>query len=519
MALLPLTLVLAAAFALRVIHLGRFSLWLDESATWWNASYPTWRETFFAEVNHGPVWWIVTRAWIGLFGDGEAALRTPAALLNVLSVGLTYALVRHLLRLPDSRVPADPERVALLAAALAALNGFWIEYSQEARMYSALLAESLGLSILMLRWVERRRVADLVAYSALAVLALYTHFYAIWPLLAHACFALTTGLRNRSAGGVRIVAGAALGQLAAVAAFLPWILRAMESPQGISSGGRFPALERLVYSLWRMGVGPSLATIDRPRLDAGFGAFLKEDGLVIGTTALLWAGAIVLGGLRLRRAPRALDFVATGVLVPVAGMLAIYTRVPVLNEKLLIFLAPLLLLLAAVGTGTSFRGVRGLLLAGLVALHVLAALAYHVPAMPGIAQWIVRGHPAGKEQWREARAWVASRQRPGDALLLYPFYLNRPWNYYDRGRLPARELRDVPATVDELRHAAPELARAHGGTLVLSHETDEERTRLLVLLSGVTGLSPTELERKIVRFPRQWGVRVLRWEAAQPGRD
>jgi hypothetical protein len=520
-----LALVLVVALALRVVHLGRFSLWLDESATWWNASYPTWRETFFAEVNHGPVWWIVTRAWIRLFGDGEAALRMPAALLGVLSVWLTHLLAFRLLGSParTGALPRDPafrdfESLALLTAGLAALNGFWIEYSQEARMYTSLLAESLGLSLLMWRWVERQQVTDLVAYFALAVLALYTHYFAVWPILGHACFAFVSGVRERRAGGVRIVAGATLAQVVSLAAFLPWLLRTISaSPEG-SSGGRFPALERLLYSLWRMGVGPSLATVDRPRVEAGFGTFLREDWLVIASTAIAWAGAIALGFVRLRRAPRAWDFVATGLLVPVAGMLFIYSRLPLMNEKFIIFLAPLLLILAVVGTGARLRGRGGLLLAGLVSFHLVAVVAYHAPAAPGIAQWIVRGHPTGKEQWREAHAWVAARHEPGDAILLYPFYVNRSWTYYDRGRRPAREIRVVPAAAQELRSAAPELSPSRGGTLVLSHETDEERARLLLLLARVTAVSPTVLDKRITRFPRQWGVRVLRWEAKQESR-
>ncbi len=525
-------LLLAVAFGLRVLHLGRFSLWLDEGAAWWNASYPTWSETVFAEVNHGPVWWVVTRFWVRFFGDTEAALRMPAALLGVLSVWLTYLLTRRLFESPDpgSGSRADPKpragtrpaphELALLVAGLAALNGFWIEYSQEARMYTALLAESLGMSILLLRWIDRRRVGDLIAYGALSALALYTHYFAIWPILGHAVFALIAGLRRGRAGGWRIVLGTALAQGAAAAAFLPWILRTIGGPHEVSSGGRFPALERLFYSVWRMGVGPSLATIDRPRVDAGFHAFLRDEWLMIGATALIWGGAILLGAVRLRGEPRPRDFIGTGVLVPVVGVLAIQSRLPLMNEKFIIFLAPLLLILAVLGAATAFRGLRAPLLGGLVGIQVLALLAYHAPSAPGIADWIVRGHPVGKEQWREAHDWVRARHHPDDPILLYPFYVNRTWRYYDRDRLPAQELYEIPGTVEELARVVPRLSRAHGGTLVLSHETEEERARLLLTLARVTGTSPEDLDRQIVRFPRHWGVRVLRWESRpSPGRD
>ena len=44
---------------------------------------------------------------------------------------------------------------AVWVTVLAVVNPFWIEYAQEARMYTALLVEALGLSLLYLRWLDR----------------------------------------------------------------------------------------------------------------------------------------------------------------------------------------------------------------------------------------------------------------------------------------------------------------------------------------------------------------------------
>src|SRR5204862_436894 len=74
--------VLSAAVVLRLLRIDDLSLWADEGVTWWNATHGTWGDAVFAESNHPPVWWLVTRAWVGHHPHGEAALRMPAAILG-----------------------------------------------------------------------------------------------------------------------------------------------------------------------------------------------------------------------------------------------------------------------------------------------------------------------------------------------------------------------------------------------------------------------------------------------------
>ena len=143
--------VLAAATLFRWFNLGRQSLYLDESATWWISTRGTWVATALAEPNRGPLWYLVTRAFVHWLGDSEFVLRLPAAALGVLSVWLVWKLARALL--DPLHVPlaagfrgVDPG-APLAVALLAAMHPFWIEYSQEARTYCALLAGSLGLSV------------------------------------------------------------------------------------------------------------------------------------------------------------------------------------------------------------------------------------------------------------------------------------------------------------------------------------------------------------------------------------
>ncbi|MEP7027621.1 MAG: hypothetical protein ABI960_03410 [Candidatus Eisenbacteria bacterium] len=505
---------LALAILLRVSHLGRFPLWLDEAATWWNATRPTWLGTIQAEANLPPAWWLVTRAWIGCFGDGEAALRFPAAILGAVAVALTFVLAARLMEEPAGARAADPRRapllgVPLLATALACLGGFWIEYAQEARMYSLLLVESLLLSILVLRWVDTGRARHAVLYFAIATLALYTHVLAIWTLLGHALFLAGLAAVNRNRAAMGRLLGIVLAQGAAVILFLPWILRILASSVGVSSGHRFPTAPRLVYSFWRLAVGPALAPIDRLRVDAGLPAFVHAEAPVLIVTAGLWALCVVLGLWGMRRRRRSGWFLILMILVQAGGMLALQSSVPLMHEKYLIALAPLLVILAAAGACTAPRPVRPFLATALLLVALASTIAYHFPENVLVRRLFIHGHPNGKEQWRELEASIRARSDPGTVVVLHPAYLQPAWDYYDRGRLTSVGLPLIPATSAALHRALPMLAGADRTFFVLAHDQDAERNRLLGVLARDRGVPDSVLTRKLELFPRQWGLRVL----------
>ena len=93
----PLLYLLFWGAVLRVLNIGAWSLWLDEGAVWSWVTKPTWEGTLFAEANHPPGWWLVTRAWVSVFGDSEASLRAPAAILGALAPYLGWRLGLRLL--------------------------------------------------------------------------------------------------------------------------------------------------------------------------------------------------------------------------------------------------------------------------------------------------------------------------------------------------------------------------------------------------------------------------------------
>ena len=522
-----------AALALRVLRIDRQSLWYDEAATWWNATRSTWVETVWSEANHPPVWWLVTRAWLAFFPGAEAALRMPAALCGAAAVVLAYFLSRRLadpahapsrggFRVGDRAVP-------IAVAALAAVNAFWIEYAQEARMYSALLAEALGLSLLYLRYLDRPRRRTLVAYAAVAALGLYTHYYAGLVVAGHAAHALLLWRRKRRSAAPFSPRPLLLAQGAAALAFAPWLVVLVARRPSVFSHPMSP-FQLLANALWHMGTGPGLATIDAPQPgDETWTTILRALPVVV-APALMWFVPIILGLRAIWRDPGTRDFVLSSVLIPICLALLVSVRWTLVNEKYLIFVAPFLLHLAVVGV-LSVRGPwRVIVVGGLILLHGAALVAYHAPETPGLGRLLVGEHPYGKEQWRDLHRWVVERAGPDDVVLLHAPMVHPAWAFYEsvpeeKGALavapallpPTASSPDLDAA--EVARLYPNLAHAREVFLVLSHQTTHDPYYYSdVVLEALRIVQPDRVwDREKKLFPQAWGVRVHRFYSPTSG--
>lgn len=207
----------AAGIALRWSSLGAESLWFDEGHTAWVGSLPWSRQL---EVIRGdtapPLYYFLLRAWILVFGDSEAALRSLSAAFGTAGIGLFYALARRLLR----------TRPAVVAAAwMFALTSIQIAYAREARYYS--LMSLLGLSnlLLLLRFEESRTPARSCLLVLSMAMSLYTQNLMAFSLLALgiAWFLLPSERPfRRRARDIGLVATAVL------LLYLPWLPSLLE---------------------------------------------------------------------------------------------------------------------------------------------------------------------------------------------------------------------------------------------------------------------------------------------------
>ncbi|MEK6952480.1 MAG: glycosyltransferase family 39 protein [Nanoarchaeota archaeon] len=123
-----LLIVFLLAFLVRLIAIDQ-SLWLDEAVTANVVESYSYSEiiTKFSPTDfHPPLFYLVEKFWINIFGYSEIALRFPSVIFSLITGWMIYLIGK---KMKDANV-------GLFAAALFLFNPLIIYYSQEARMYS-----------------------------------------------------------------------------------------------------------------------------------------------------------------------------------------------------------------------------------------------------------------------------------------------------------------------------------------------------------------------------------------------
>src|SRR3954471_7598806 len=126
----------------RFTRIGHQSFWLDESYTvdLVQRSLGDMLDGVSRTESTPPLFYVLAWLWAKLFGHGEAGLRSLSAVVGTLTVPVAWRAAREWF---------SGARAGLIAAALVAVNPFFVWYSQEARSY-ALLVLMAALSLLFL---------------------------------------------------------------------------------------------------------------------------------------------------------------------------------------------------------------------------------------------------------------------------------------------------------------------------------------------------------------------------------
>ena len=203
--------ILAVGLVLRVWTLGRKSPWLDEAASWQFATSPLPDLLWSTATDvHPPLYFLLLKGWIGVWGDSLEALRALSVAGGMATLYLTYRLALRFVH----------RHVALAVLAWCAVSPIAVFYSQEARMYAVATACALGACYGYVRWVDSdfRSRRALVGYGACAVLALYLHYFTALLLVAIWLHAM---LQSRLAWRPWLAAHAVVALL-----YSPWIATA-----------------------------------------------------------------------------------------------------------------------------------------------------------------------------------------------------------------------------------------------------------------------------------------------------
>lgn len=390
----------ALGLVLRLVGVDQ-TLYADENFTYSivtrNGLAGVWHDVYHTSITPPLHYYL---AWLSVHfgGDRPALVRLPSIVFGTALVPLVFLLGRRI----------GGARGGLVAAAIIALGPFAIWYSDEARNYATMMFLVALSTLALLRALEGGGRRWWVVYALAACAALYSHYTAVFVVVAQAAWGLWTHPAHRRAS---LVAAGAI-----VVGYLPWVpgfLNQRQNKGGIEIIGNLsPLTPSAPFRL------PLQTLVGHPFF--GLSRFPGRVGLVLLALAALTAVTL------LRRRPGGFPGVR-GATASEAGLLVALSLVTTLG--LLVYAAGGTSLFLPRNLSASLPALAAVTAAGLawltrrVPTHVaVAALALLVLGLAVNALKSLRD-PYRRPPYREAARYVESIARPGDPLVEIPLAL------------------------------------------------------------------------------------------------
>ena len=500
--------VVLIGFILRVYRLAAQSLWYDEAVSWYltQMSLPQ-LTTWTANDIQPPLYYYLLWFWVRLAGTSEYALRFPSVLFATLTLPLLWRLARQLFGTLG----------AWLALLLAFLSPFHVYYAQEARMYTLLTLLGLMSSSLWLQLIEalhrgvsapasRNIVWIAIGYAITMVAALYTHYFAVFLLVAHwaswGWIIVRHALHHVTSpdGKARGALWSFLGRfrfilipLAVILLlYIPWLpfLLGRYVQDASYWPGTLSVAEMARRLFLTFTLGETVKEAVGVPLAFGWGILL-----LVCLAILTWASRNLPGFYR----RVALPFVLSWLIVPAAFILLLAWRVPKFNPRYAILAWPALVLIFAGGLSAllSWRSPWGIEKRALLRSTGVLALGFVLAtAIYSLHNWYMpyRDNQFNKADFRITAQVVRERITPDETVLLSSGHMAPAWAYYygwgGWHPLPAIETVDVRAVLDlsvgdQLKHI---LAHKSGVWLVRWQNEITDPFDVLPLLLSIVGV-------------------------------
>ncbi len=418
--------VLGTAIVLRLWCADATSLWLDDFHSLYHARAATWGE-FFAGLrqdNHPPLSFALLRVTRAVLGESELALRAPALLVGLATIGLLYASARR----------AMSRRTSMVAAFLLAVSSLHLEASVGVRMYALLALAVLGFIEACAQLLEEGRGAWRLALWTFIGLHTHYHFLHAVFVLAGTTLVLVVACeryRVRWRALVLALVGAAL-------ASLPWYVYGFREQlsHDLAPGGSDVSVIRLAAGIAHLVFHEIWLHDERLRY-----VFLAG-GVIVVASAAAGAWLLVRRGHASKRPALAALVIAGGFGLPVwtAVAAALSARAGFDWRYLTGAVAPFVTLAALGGMSPELP----------LVLARRAATAFALAAALGLA--VLNAAHDGSEDYRTGTEAILLQARPGDAVLaadrqpsFFPHSIG--WDYYSR-RFAAERGYSIPPLLE-----------------------------------------------------------------------
>ena len=162
------------------------------------------------EPQHPPLYYIMVRFWMQLFGNQVAVTRSLSALISLLALPCIYWLCLELF---------NSSLVGWIAVALIAVSPFHVLYAQEAREYSLWTVTILASSAALLRALRLNTIPSWILYVVTIVLSLYTFLFSGLVMIGQGLYVLTREGFKFS----KVTSTYLLASLVGILTYVPWI--------------------------------------------------------------------------------------------------------------------------------------------------------------------------------------------------------------------------------------------------------------------------------------------------------
>jgi uncharacterized membrane protein len=174
-------------------------------------SFPDTIQALVKSPEHSPLYFLMARFWVQLFGSSVTAIRSLSVILGLLALPCLYWLCAELF---------ESNLVGWVAIALFSVSPFYVAYAQEARPYSLWIVAILLSSTALLRAIRFNGARAWLFYTITLVLGLYTSLLSFLIAIAHGVYVLTMAKFRLN----KVVKNYGIALTLAIVAFTPWVL-------------------------------------------------------------------------------------------------------------------------------------------------------------------------------------------------------------------------------------------------------------------------------------------------------
>lgn len=193
-----LIVIICVGTLLRLPDLSVRSLWFDEAFSWMLAcQFPVSESIYRTGLDvHPPLYYLVLRFWIYLFGDSIIAMRSMSIVFADLNILILFFFSRDCFSNLDAPSRA---KVGLFAAGFLSVSAYHIHWSQETRMYTfALFLTTTSAWLLLISLRNPNSIKYWLYYAVVSCALLYTHNYGLFVVFGQGVYCLFNLMLTRT---------------------------------------------------------------------------------------------------------------------------------------------------------------------------------------------------------------------------------------------------------------------------------------------------------------------------------